>query len=49
VSLTNEKECSKKEPAREQEKSDDENVGDRRVKVTFKLLLKDGKGISHLG
>jgi hypothetical protein len=47
VSLAYKEKSSKEEPAREKDKSDNKNIGDRRIKIALKLFLKNSKNISH--
>lgn len=48
MSLAYKEKSSKEEPAREKDKSDNENIGDRRIKIALKLFLKNSKNIAHL-
>jgi hypothetical protein len=45
--LTDNEKGSEKEPVGKEEKGNDKNIGNGRVKIAFKLFLKNGKDISH--
>ena len=47
VGLADNKKGPEKQPVREENKSNNKNIGNGRVKIAFKLFLKNGYDISH--